>query len=114
MCKAIWLSFGQGNIPEELSQRFARKVRETIWMYHAGIDGPFAAYCQKKFKNHRLRSLMLPLWHNGVKTAGLLPEKTAQENVSLAVGCRVFVRQVEHAMLSSWTAQLGLAFRYMT
>ena len=54
MCKAIWLSFGQGNIPEELSQRFARKVRETIGMYHAGIDGPFAAYCQKKFKNHRL------------------------------------------------------------
>ena len=54
MCKAIWLSFGQGNIPEELAQRFARKVRETIGMYHAGIDGPFAAYCQKKFKYHRL------------------------------------------------------------
>jgi hypothetical protein len=66
---------------------------------------------RKNSKIIAFRSLMLPLWHNGVKTAGLLPEKTAQENVSLAVGCRVFVRQVEHAMLSSWTAQLGLAFR---
>jgi hypothetical protein len=60
------------------------------------------------------RSLILPPRHNGVKTAGLLREKTAQEDVSLAVGCRVFARQVEHAMLSSWTAQLGLAFHLMT
>ena len=54
MCQGIWLSFGQGNIPHDLCQRFARKIREIIRMYEAGIDGPFATYCQRLFNQHRL------------------------------------------------------------
>ena len=47
MCQGIWLSFGQGNIPYDLCQRFARKIREIIRMCKAGIDGPFATCCQR-------------------------------------------------------------------
>jgi hypothetical protein len=54
MCQGIWLSYGHGNISEELSMRFARKIRETIMMYFHGVDGAFAAHCQKRFNMHRL------------------------------------------------------------
>ena len=54
MCQAIWLSYGHENISEGLSMRFARKIRETIMMYFHGVDGAFAAYCQKRFNMHRL------------------------------------------------------------
>ena len=54
LCKATWLSFGELNISEELSMRFARKIRETIMMYVHGVDGAFAIYCQRLFNMHRL------------------------------------------------------------
>ena len=54
MCQGIWLAFGEGNINGDLCQRFARKIREIFRMYDAGIDGPFAAYCQRQFNQHRL------------------------------------------------------------
>jgi hypothetical protein len=54
MCQGIWLSYGHVNISEEPSMRFARKIRETTMMYFHGVDGAFAAYCQKRFNMHRL------------------------------------------------------------
>ena len=54
MCPATWLSYGHENISEELPMRFARKIRETIMMCFHGVDGAFAAHCQKLFNVHRL------------------------------------------------------------
>jgi hypothetical protein len=54
MRQGTWLSFGQGNIPHGLYQRFTRKTREIIRMYEAGIDGPFATHCRRLFNQHRL------------------------------------------------------------
>lgn len=87
MCQGIWLAFGEGNINDDLCQRFARKIREIIRMYDAGIDGPFAEYCQRKFNQHRLPfhdAASLAQWGpNSIATA----TKNAQGRRKLS--CRV-------------------------
>jgi hypothetical protein len=53
MTRAIWKSFGDENMPNELRQRFHRKCRELIDIYRGGLTGPFAIWCQKQFNHHR-------------------------------------------------------------
>ena len=53
MVKAVWVSFGDENMPPELRQRYARKVRELVSLYVHALAGPFAIYCQTLFNAHR-------------------------------------------------------------
>jgi hypothetical protein len=71
MCQEIWLSFGQGNTPHGLCQMFARKMREIIRMYEAGVDDPFAACCQRLFNQNRLP------FHDAASLAKWEPGRTA-------------------------------------
>jgi hypothetical protein len=52
MTKAVWKSFGDDNIPDELRQRFHRKCRELIDIYRGDLPGPFSI-AQSKFNAHR-------------------------------------------------------------
>jgi hypothetical protein len=53
MTKAVWKSFGDDNIPDELRQRLHHKCRELIDIYRCDLPGPFAIWCQSKFNAHR-------------------------------------------------------------
>ena len=88
LCEATWLSFGELNISEELSMRFARKIRETIMMYVHGVDGAFAIYCQRLFNMHCLPffdASSLTKWQVGMVEK---PEKlTWREQAYLLAKC---------------------------
>ena len=54
MVKALWWSYGEGNLPLGLLRSFTRKVRELVHLYQHDLQGPFAVYCQSKIRTRRL------------------------------------------------------------